>query len=277
MPCVSVRRRRLLVDLLDRPATPFPPFGQSKSRGFRETADRSGLLTARAGQTRDGLKRCRLNERFGATMKLPRSLIEGHRRFLRDKHAPERGRYIQLAELGQAPTAMVIACCDARVDISAIFDTEPGDLFILRNVANLVPPYEPEGKYHGTSAAIEFAVQGLKVPHLIVIGHSHCGGVAAYRQKVRDKVAPGRFIASWLTLLDNLKVEENEVFEFGEETAFELAGIRSSLANLRTFPFIKEREKDGLLSLHGLHFDLASGALRTLDDGHGGFTDLHAA
>jgi carbonic anhydrase len=210
-------------------------------------------------------------------MGLPKSLIEGHRRFLRDRHAPDRGRYFQLAERGQVPTAMVIACCDARVDIAAIFDSEPGALFILRNVANLVPPYEPEGKYHGTSAAIEFAVQGLKVPHLIVIGHSHCGGVAAYRQKVRDKVAPGRFIASWLTLLDNLKVVQNEVFEFGEETAFELAAIRSSLANLRTFPFIKDQERQGLLALHGLHFDIASGGLLMLDERRGGFAELDAA
>jgi carbonic anhydrase len=210
-------------------------------------------------------------------MGLPKSLIEGHRRFLRDRHAPERGRYLQLAERGQAPTAMVIACCDARVDIAAIFDSEAGALFILRNVANLVPPYEPEGKYHGTSAAIEFAVQNLRVPHLIVIGHSHCGGVAAYRQKVRDKVAPGGFIARWLTLLDNLKVEENEVFEFGEETAFELAAIRSSLVNLRSFPFIEEQEGKGLLALHGLHFDIASGGLLELDEQRGGFAGLDAA
>jgi len=124
--------------------------------------------------------------RIGGAMKLPKSLVEGYRRFLRDRHAPERGRYLQLAELGQAPTAMAIACCDARVDISAIFDTEPGELFILRNVANLVPPYEPEGRYHGTSAAIEFAVHELKVPHLIVLGHSRCGGVAAYRSAGQD-------------------------------------------------------------------------------------------
>ena len=156
-------------------------------------------------------------------MGLPKSLIEGHRRFLRDKHAPERGRYAQLAELGQAPTAMVIACCDARADVSMIFDAEPGELFILRNVANLVPPYEPEGKYHGTSAGIEFAVQGLKVPHLIILGHSRCGGVAAYRQRVRDKVAERGFIGSWLTMLDDLKIDESETFEFGDETAFEFA------------------------------------------------------
>ena len=114
-------------------------------------------------------------------MTLPKNLIEGHRRFLRDRHAPERGRYLQLAELGQSPTAMVVGCCDARVDVSAIFDARPGELFIMRNVANLVPPFEPVGRYHGTSAAIEFAVQGLKVPHLIVLGHSQCGGIGAYR------------------------------------------------------------------------------------------------
>jgi carbonic anhydrase len=210
-------------------------------------------------------------------MKLPRSLIEGHRRFLRDRHARERGRYMQLAELGQAPTAMVIACCDARADVSTIFDAEPGDLFILRNVANLVPPYEPEGKYHGTSAGIEFAVQGLKVPHLIILGHSRCGGVAAYRHRVRDKVAESGFIGSWLTMLDDLKIDESEIFEFGDETAFEFAAIRSSLANLRTLPFVKKREEEGLLSLHGLHFDLASGTLLSLDHDRGSFTDLHAA
>ena len=114
-------------------------------------------------------------------MPLPKTLVEGYRRFLRDRHAPDRGRYRQLAELGQAPSAMVIGCCDARVDVSAIFDAEAGELFILRNVANLVPPYEPEGLYHGTSAAIEFALMELKVPHIIVLGHSRCGGVAAYR------------------------------------------------------------------------------------------------
>ncbi len=101
-------------------------------------------------------------------MGLPKSLVEGYRRFLRDRHTPERGRYMQLAELGQTPTAMVIACCDARVDVSAIFDAGPGELFILRNVANLVPPYEPEGKFHGTSAAVEYAALVLKVPHIII-------------------------------------------------------------------------------------------------------------
>lgn len=199
-------------------------------------------------------------------MQLPKILIEGHSRFRRDRHAPERGRYLQLAELGQAPTAMVIACCDARVDVSAIFDAEPGSLFIMRNVANLVPPYEPEGKYHGTSAAVEYAALTLKVPHIIVLGHSHCGGVDTYRRGLRGKTPEHGFIGSWLALLDNLKLVESDVFAYGDELAFEFAAIRSSLANLRTFPFIKKRVEEGLLVLHGLHFDLGSGILLRLDE-----------
>jgi carbonic anhydrase len=205
---------------------------------------------------------------------LPKTLIEGHFRFRRDVHARDRGRYLQLAELGQAPTAMVIACCDARVDVSTIFDAESGALFILRNVANLVPPYEPEGKYHGTSAAIEFAVFALKVPHIIVLGHSRCGGVDAYRRGVRDKVPEQGFIGRWLTLLDDLKVVESDIFAYGDEVAFEFAAIRSSLANLRTFPFIRKREESGLLALHGLYIDLASGELLSLEQDTGRFETL---
>ena len=210
-------------------------------------------------------------------MALPKTLNEGYRRFLRDRHAPDRGRYIQLAELGQAPTAMVIACCDARIDVSAIFDVEAGELFILRNVANLVPNYEPDGKHHGTSAAIEFAVQELKVPHLIVLGHSNCGGIEAYRQKVRNKVPERGFLGSWLTLLDGLKIVESDGFTHGDETAFELAGVRSSLAKLRNFPFVRKREEAGLLALHGLHFDLGSGSLLALNEADGGFAALGEA
>ncbi len=207
-------------------------------------------------------------------MTLPRSLVEGHRRFLRDRHAPERGRYLQLAERGQSPVAMVVACCDARVDVSAIFDAAPGELFIMRNVANLVPPCEPVGRYHGTSAAIEFAVQGLKVPHLIVLGHSHCGGISAYRERVRDNAPKAGFIGEWLTLLDGLQVEEADIFAQGDEVAFELAAIRSSLSNLRTFPFIAESEKAQLLELHGLHFDIATGTVMEVDEGSGKFAPL---
>jgi carbonic anhydrase len=205
---------------------------------------------------------------------LPKTLIDGHFRFRRDDHAANRGRYEQLAELGQAPTAMVIACCDARVDVSAIFDAEPGALFIMRNVANLVPPYEPEGKYHGTSAAVEYAVTALKIPHLIVLGHSHCGGVSTYRRGVRDNVPEHGFIGRWLTLLDNLPLVESDIFAYGDELAFEFAAVRSSIANLNTFPFIQKRVASGLLSLHGLHFDLATGQLLSLEQETGRFATL---
>jgi carbonic anhydrase len=200
--------------------------------------------------------------------------VEGHLRFRRDSYARDRGRYQQLAQLGQSPVAMVVGCCDARVDVSLIFDAKPGDLFILRNVANLVPPYEPEGKYHGTSAAIEFAVLGLNVPNLIVLGHSRCGGVAAYRQKVRENVTKEGFIGQWLTLLDNLKLEEADISARGDETAFELAAIRSSLKNLRTFPFVRKAMEDGRLALHGLHFDIGAGELLQLDQASGRFEPL---
>ena len=208
-------------------------------------------------------------------MRLPKTLIEGHFRFRRDVHARDRGRYLQLAERGQTPTAMVIGCCDARIDIAAIFDAEPGALFILRNIANLVPPYEPDGKHHGTSAAIEFAVQELNVPHLVVLGHSHCGGIEAYRQKVRNQVRKGGFLGNWLTMLDHLEIVESDGFTYGDEVAFELAGVRASLAKLHTFPFVKKRVDAGLLALHGLHFDLATGTLLGLDEGTGRFVDLN--
>ena len=204
-------------------------------------------------------------------MRLPKTLVEGYFRFRRDVHAADRGRYLQLAELGQAPSAMVIACCDARVDVSAIFDAEPGALFIMRNVANLVPPYEPEGKYHGTSAAVEYAALVLKVPHIVVLGHSHCGGVDVYRRGVRDKVPERGFIGSWLTLLDDLKPVDSDIFAYGDEIAFEFAAVRSSIANLGTFPFIQKRMTDGLLALHGLHFDLGSGELLSLEQDTGRF------
>jgi carbonic anhydrase len=199
-------------------------------------------------------------------LRLPKSLIDGYWRFRRERHAPEKGRYRQLAELGQSPTAMVIACCDARVDVSAIFDAEPGDLFIMRNVANLVPPFEPEGKFHGTSAAVEYAALVLKVPNIIVLGHSHCGGVAAYRERLKGNVDDKSFIGRWLTLLDGLDVKESDIAAFSRETAFELAGVRQSLANLRTFEALKAREDEGLLTLHGLHFDIGSGTVIALDE-----------
>ena len=196
---------------------------------------------------------------------LSKTLLDGYWRFRRENHAADKGRYEQLASLGQAPTALVIACCDSRVDVSAIFDAGPGDLFILRNVANLVPPFEPDGRFHGTSAAVEYAAMVLKVPNIIVLGHSHCGGIAAYREKLKGKTDDTNFIGTWLTQLDGLDVKEQDEQDFGRETAFELAGVRKSLANLRTFDALHEREAEGLLALHALHFDIGSGVVLALD------------
>jgi len=204
---------------------------------------------------------------------LPKSLLDGYWRFRNERHAPEKGRYQQLAALGQSPTAMIVGCCDSRVDVSAIFDAEPGDIFIVRNVANLVPPFERDGKYHGTSAAVEYAATVLNVPNIIVLGHSHCGGVAAYRVSDKDKEDPS-FIGRWLTLLKGLDVKENDIKAFGEQTAFELAGIRQSPPNSRTFDALKEREAAGLLALHGLHFDIGSGIVLALDEETGTFSPL---
>jgi len=172
---------------------------------------------------------------------------------------------------------MVIGCCDSRVDVSAIFGAEPGDIFIMRNVANLVPPFERDGKFHGTSAAVEYAATVLNVPNIIVLGHSHCGGVAAYRDKLAGKADETSFIGPWLTLLEGLDVKESEVKAFGEDTAFELAGVRQSLANLRTFDALGEREAGGLLTLHGLHFDIGSGQVLALDEKTDTFAPLPEA
>jgi carbonic anhydrase len=208
---------------------------------------------------------------------LPKTMLDGYWRFRRERHAPDKGRYRQLATLGQSPTAMIIACCDSRVDVAAIFDAEPGDIFIMRNVANLVPPFEPDGRFHGTSAAVEYAALVLNVPNIIVLGHSHCGGVAAYREKLKGKADETAFIGRWLTLLDGLDVKKADMDAFGQEVAFELAGIRQSLDNLRTFDALREREADGLLTLHGLHFDIGSGTVLALDDETDRFAPLPEA
>lgn len=202
-------------------------------------------------------------------MALPKSLIDGYHRY-RASIAAERGRLQQLAALGQAPTALVVACCDARLLPQEIFDAEPGALFILRNVANLVPPYEVEGSFHGTSAAIEFAVLHLRVPHVVVLGHSHCGGIDAYLSGRRLEEAEGDHISRWMSLLDGAAAAAGDA-PADPQQALEFAAVRTSLANLRSFPALARREQDGLLALHGVHVDIAAGAMRVLDEASGRF------
>lgn len=204
-------------------------------------------------------------------MGLPKNLVDGYRRYAAGL-SEERGRLEQLAALGQAPTALVIACCDSRLMPQEIFDAEPGDLFIVRNVANLVPPYEIEGGFHGTSAAIEYAVLHLRVPHVIVMGHSHCGGIEGYIKHKGAPIVEGDHVSRWLSILDGTKEHPSDAGT-DERRALEHAAIRTSLANLRSFDALAKREADGLLALHGVHVDIGSGGVSVLDGETGRFEE----
>jgi carbonic anhydrase len=204
-------------------------------------------------------------------MGFPKSLADGYRRYT-GKISEERGRLEQLAELGQTPTALVIACCDSRLLPQEVFDAEPGALFIVRNVANLVPPYEVEGGFHGTSAAIEYAVLHLRVPHVIVMGHSHCGGIAGYIAHKDEPIAEGDHVSRWLSLLDGADTSAGGD-GLSHERALEYAAIRTSLANLRTFEALAKREAEGLLVLHGVHVDIGAGRIGVLDEQTGRFEE----
>ena len=168
---------------------------------------------------------------------------------------------------------MVIACCDSRVSPTVIFDAMPGELFTVRNVANLVPPYEPGG-HHAASAALEYAVLALKVEHIVVLGHASCGGVMAYARR-RTDLGVGDFIGQWMALLEPAAAAEGIVpaDDLPDEAVVRLehGGIRQSLANLMTFPWIRDRVKTGLLHLHGAYFSIATGMLERLDPASGGF------
>lgn len=200
-----------------------------------------------------------------------RALLDGYRRFRTGPYQAQRLRYDALSLKGQAPRVMVIACSDSRVDPSAIFDTEPGQMFVVRNVANLVPPFETGGGMHGVSAALEFAVTQIEVHHIVVMGHAQCGGVAASLSgRFADApVGDGYFIGRWMSMLD---AERNRVVEvcrhhpdLDPQRTLEQAAVRVSLTNLRSFPCVREREDNGTLKLHGAYFGIADGVLHLLD------------
>lgn len=205
-------------------------------------------------------------------------LVDGYRRFLTTRYPQEAALYRSLAEAGQAPRTMVIACCDSRVDPAAIFSAGPGQLFIVRNVANLVPPFEPRGDYHGTSAALEFAVTGLEVEAIVVMGHARCGGVRAFMDGLYEQTAPRGFIDRWMSLLSAARPEAlrdaagRPIEE--QQQALEQASVRHSIENLSTFPFIKERLDAGRLRVRGAYFDIADGRLLALDPASGRFGPL---
>ncbi len=169
---------------------------------------------------------------------LPERLLDGYRSFMASRYAAEAGRYRTLADNGQKPKTMVIACCDSRAAPETIFDCGPGELFVVRNVANLVPPYKPDGEYHGTSAALEFAVQSLKVTDIVVLGHGRCGGITASLNQDHEPLSPGDFIGNWMKLVQPAAdmIAANTLLTAGErQRAMERVSIRFSLQNLRTF------------------------------------------
>jgi carbonic anhydrase len=202
-------------------------------------------------------------------------LVEGYRRFLAARYPQEAALYSKLAEEGQSPKTMIIACCDSRADPAMIFNAGPGELFIVRNVANLVPPHEPHGDYHGTSAALEFAVTGLEVETILVMGHGRCGGVRAFLDGLYERPKKQGFIQNWMSLLNPARAEVmprmDGASDAERQQILEFASIRNSIQNLKTFPFIKERLADGRLRLRGAYFDIADGRLLALDPETGDF------
>jgi carbonic anhydrase len=199
------------------------------------------------------------------------TLLQGYDRFRTSDWHRQRARWAELAE-GQSPKVMVIACSDSRVDPATIFDTSPGEMFVVRNVANLVPPFELGGGRHGVSAALEFAVTQLEVPEIVVMGHGGCGGCkAALEQSFKNaKPGEGGFISRWIDLLDDARDEVVARNSIDPLRDMEHAAVKVSLANLRTFSCIREREADGRLKLHGAYFAIDDGKLNLLDetDGH---------
>jgi carbonic anhydrase len=204
--------------------------------------------------------------------RFPAYLLDGYRRFMQGRFAREQERYQHLAEAGQRPRTMIIACCDSRAAPETVFDCGPGELFVLRNVANLVPRFEPDGGQHGTSAAIEFAVNNLQVENVVVMGHGRCGGIQAALSESRQKAA-GDFIGKWMSLLDPV-IARSGIPLADDETqrlALERESVRNSLRNLRSFPYVAARESEKTLSLHGAWFDISKGELWLLVPDSGEF------
>lgn len=200
-----------------------------------------------------------------------RELLDGYHRFRRNDYHRYHGRWEELAE-GQYPPVMIVSCCDSRVDPATVFDLSPGQAFVLRNVANIVPPYDDGKGLAGVRSAIEFGVTGLEVKHLVVMGHGSCGGIKAALAG-GDQGLPGHsFLDEWIALLDapRARVLEDEAIE-DKQLGLEWEAIRQSLANLRTFPYIAEKEAAGSLKLHGCHFDIGKGRLDVLDEETGAF------
>jgi carbonic anhydrase len=215
-------------------------------------------------------------------MNFPQRLIDGYNAFAGGRLPREQDRYRELAERGQSPEIMVIGCCDSRVSPEVIFDASPGELFVVRNVANIIPPYQPDGKAHGVSAALEFGVGALRVKHIVVLGHAHCGGVKAFAEDIdnlRQPLSPGDFIGKWMALMapaaDKIGPRGNASIE-DYQSRLELANITNSLDNLMTFPRLAALIEKGKIGMHGAYFGVATGQLYILDRKSGEFVRIAA-
>lgn len=208
----------------------------------------------------------------------PADLRDRYHRFKFRHFTHNQERYEELANEGQHPDTMIVSCCDSRCDPETIFSAMPGELFVVRNVANLVPPFETSGKYHGVSAALEFAALTLRVKDIVVLAHSGCGGVQACIDHEAIRQTEAQFIANWMSLLDESR--DRLTVELANEppeklsSAMEHETVRTSLRNLRTFPCIEILERKGRISLHGAHFDIRTGLLTALNDATDEFTTV---
>ncbi|MGR3465130.1 carbonic anhydrase [Limimaricola sp.] len=209
---------------------------------------------------------------------LPDYLVKRYHGWKATSYSENSSWYRKLADDGQHPRAMVISCCDSRVHVTSIFGADPGEFFIHRNIANLVPPYAPDGNQHGTSAAIEYAVTALKVPHLIVIGHSSCGGVRGCFDMCEGH-APGleeksSFVGRWMDLLRPGYARLPEGSDAERVKALEKEAVLVSLDNLMSFPYVRDKVEQGKLTLHGLWTDIGEGGLECYDSDRGGFVPV---
>jgi carbonic anhydrase len=197
----------------------------------------------------------------------PTHLLQGYQAFATQRLPTEQTRYRDLSVKGQSPEVMVIGCCDSRVSPEVIFDVGPGELFVVRNIANLVPVYQPDGNAHGVSAALEYAVTVLKVKHIVVLGHAQCGGIRAFVDKI-EPLTPGDFIGKWMQMF----IKPGEVVEQRDHESMaqfveriEKAAVFRSLENLMTFPFVQKAVDSGQMQTHGAYFGVAEGSLFVLD------------
>jgi len=206
-------------------------------------------------------------------MKFPQRLIDGYNAFAVGRLRSEQDRYRELAELGQSPEIMVVGCSDSRVSPEVIFDARPGELFVVRNVANIIPPYSPDGQAHGVSAALEFGLVALKIKHIVVLGHARCGGVKAFAEDA-EPLSPGDFIGKWMQLMAPAAGKvgpRGDLSAIDYMTKLEQANIGNSLDNLMTFPSLAKLIERGEIQTHGAYFGVASGELYVLDKTSGNF------